>query len=281
MKSIFHSLEPLTAKRFMICLSLIAGLCVCTACADEKKPTTPSTNSKKPHGKSRQLEYDIVQTTPHDPAAFTQGLLIHNGHYYESTGGYGTSSLRQVDPQSGKVLKQLKLRSRLFGEGLALHKDRLYQLEWQGRRGFIYDRETLKYLGDFRYQSEGWGLTWNGTHFILSDGTAFLHFHEPETFARVRSVKVQSRAGQALDQLNELEFVKGKVFANRWHHDEIVVIDPVSGTVEATLDLSTLERPRPRDPEAVLNGIAYDPKTDLLHVTGKRWPRIYVLRLKE
>lgn len=136
----------------------------------------------------------------------------------------------------------------------------------------------MKHLGNFHYQGEGWGLTWNGEHFILSDGTAFLRFFEPENFTLVRSVKVHNQLGP-VDRINELEFVEGKIFANRWLRDEILVIDPRTGVVEGTLNLAPLEQPRPRDPESVLNGIAYDPTTRLLHVTGKRWPRVYVLRI--
>ena len=135
-------------------------------------------------------------------------------------------------------------------------------------------------MGDFRYPGEGWGLTWDGKHFILSDGTVYLKFFEPESFKLVHSVRVHNRNG-AVDLLNELEFIDGKVYANRWHRDEIVVIDPTTGFVEATLNLTALGRPRPLDRESVLNGIAYDPKTKLLHVTGKRWPKIYALRVKE
>jgi glutamine cyclotransferase len=228
----------------------------------------------------RQLAYEIVASTPHDPLASIQGLLLHEGVYYESTGGYGKSTLRRVEPASGKVLQIRDLPPTAFGEGLALRGDRLYQLEWKSGKGFIYDRETFERVGDFRYEGEGWGLAWDGTHFILSDGTDRLRFLDPETFAVVRTVAVRDPLGP-VDQLNELEFIEGKVYANRWHEDEILVIDPASGAVEAILNLAALERPRPRDPESVLNGIAWDPEARLLHVTGKRWTRVHVIRLRE
>lgn len=230
--------------------------------------------------KPRSLEYEVVSTVPHDTSASTQGFLFHEGVYYESTGGYGTSTLRRVDAESGNILKIGALPASIFGEGLILREERLYQLEWKGGRGFIYDRETFNYVGDFRYEGEGWGLAWNGQHLILSDGTAILRFLDPESFAVVRSLKVRNHLG-LVDRLNELEFVEGKVFANRWFRDEILVIDPESGVVTATLNLAALERPRPRNPESVLNGIAYDAKSRLLHVTGKGWPRVYVLRIRE
>ena len=229
---------------------------------------------------SHRLTYELVARTAHDPFASTQGLLLHEGVYYESTGGYGKSTLRRVEPASGKVLQIRDLPPTAFGEGLALRGDRLYQLEWKSGKGFFYDRETFERVGDFRYEAEGWGLAWDGTHFLLSDGTDRLRFLDPETFAVVRTVSVRNHLG-SVDQLNELEFINGKVYANLWHQDEIVVIDPASGLVEASLNLAALERPRPSDPEAVLNGIAWDPAGGLLHVTGKRWTRVHVLRIRE
>ena len=268
------------SKTFLSLTALFFLLVSCRSEVAEQKEAEPKGVAKASVPEPRNIPYKIVATIPHDPAAFTQGLLLHGGAYYESTGGYGASTLRQVTPKSGKVLKQLRLPAQLFGEGLALRGDRLYQLEWKSGQGFIYDLESFKHLGNFRYQGEGWGLTWDGEHFILSDGSAFLRFLDPETFALVRSVKVHNHIAP-VDDLNELEFVEGKVFANRWHTDEILVINPISGLIEATLDLSDLERPRPRNQEAVLNGIAYDPKTRLLHVTGKLWPRIYTLQMQE
>lgn len=235
---------------------------------------------ERPEGAPSRLTYELVERTPHKTDASTQGLLLHNGVYYESTGGYGESTLRRVDPDSGELLKRKFLSYQIFGEGLALRDDRLYQLEWKGGKGFIYDRETFEKVGEFLYEGEGWGLTWDGTHFILSDGTPTLRFLDPETFEVAREVTVQDHQGP-IDLLNELEWIEGKVWANRWHTDNILVINPRSGNVEATLNLAALERPRPRHPQAVLNGIAYDPETKFLHVTGKRWPHIYRLRVVE
>lgn len=231
-------------------------------------------------GEPRQISYEVVAKTPHDATAFTQGLLLHEGFYYESTGGYGTSTLRRVEPETGKVLLIRDLPVRAFGEGLVLRGDRLYQLEWTSGKGFVYDRESFEPVGHFTYEGEGWGLAWDGTHFILSDGTATLRFLDPESFEVVREVTVRDHGGP-LDELNELEWIEGKVWANRWHSDEISVIDPSTGTVEATLNLAALERPRPRDEGAVLNGIAYDPETGFVHVTGKHWRHVYVLRVGE
>ena len=267
-------------KTLLFLTTLLSLIASCRSEVAESKETKPKNAAKISAPQPRNIAYKVVETTPHDSAAFTQGLLLHEGVYYESTGGFGASTLRQVTPKSGKVLKYLRLPAKLFGEGLALREDRLYQLEWRGGQGFIYDRKSFKQLGNFRYQGEGWGLTWDGEHFILSDGSASLRFLDPETFALVRTVKVHNRLGP-VDDLNELEFIEGKIFANRWHTDEVLVINPTSGLIEGTLDLSALEQPRPHNQEAVLNGIAYDPKTRLLHVTGKLWPRIYTLQILE
>lgn len=271
----YACLKKMAGMRFLALFFCSAKLFLLVAC-DEVSESGDSVEVRGP----RRLSYEIVKITSHDTSASTQGLLLYENVYYESTGGYRTSTLRRVDPGSGEVLKRSDLLPRFFGEGLALRGDRLYQLEWKGGRGFIYDRETFKYLGDFYYQGEGWGLTWNGEHFILSDGSPFLRFYEPESFTLVRSIKVHNHI-EPVDLLNELEFVEGKIFANRWFRDEIVVIDPATGVVEAILDLAALERPRPRNRESVLNGIAYDPKTGFLHVTGKCWPRVYILRIGE
>ena len=229
-------------------------------------------------GPPRELSYELVDSTPHDPAASTQGLLLHDGFYFESTGGYYESTLRRVDPETGRVLQKRDLPFTAFGEGLALMDEKLYQLEWKSGKGFIYDLETFERLGHFRYEGEGWGLTRDGNLFILSDGTSTLRFLDSESFEVVRTVEVRDHIGP-VDLLNELEMIDGKIYANRWHEDEIVVIDPDSGIIEATLDLAALERPRPLDREAVLNGIAYDPVKDHLHVTGKKWTRVYLLKL--
>ncbi|MGD1978336.1 MAG: glutaminyl-peptide cyclotransferase [Akkermansiaceae bacterium] len=252
---------------------ILLGLC---SCGDDPAPVEKVKGPPKP----KSLKYEVVETMPHDTTAFTQGLLWYEGFFYESTGGYGRSTLRKVDPKTGKVLQNKKLPDNVFGEGLTMREGLLYQLDWKSGRGFIYNRETLEEVKRFRYFGEGWGLAWTGEQFVLSDGTHHLRFLNPQTMKMVRSVKVRNHQGK-VDQLNELEFINGKIYANRWHFDEIVIIDPKSGFVEATIDLKELEQPRPSHSEAVLNGIAHDPKSGLLYVTGKGWPRMYGLRLSE
>lgn len=226
------------------------------------------------------LHYELVATYSHDVQAFTQGLLFHEGKLYESTGGYGRSTLRRVDPESGRAEEVRFLPDSIFGEGLALRDGELYQLEWTSGIGRIYDLETLRKTGEFQYEGQGWGLTFDGEHFVLSDGSSRLRFYEPEEFRLVRTLVVTDENGE-IDELNELEFIDGEVFANRWYDDEIVRIDPESGRVTGRLSVVNLQRPRPADPDAVANGIAWDPENRLLYVTGKRWPNLYVLRLVE
>jgi glutamine cyclotransferase len=261
-------------SRGLLILMAFIGL---VSCGDQKGEVVKEGN-KPPE--PRSLQYELVETLPHDANAFTQGLLWHEGFFYESTGGYGRSSVRKVDPKTGKVLQIRNLARDAFGEGLVLKDDLLYQLEWKSGQGFIYQRENLELAGRFNYVGEGWGLAWDGTNFIVSDGTVYLRFFDPKTFELVRSIRVRDDRGR-IDQLNELEFVEGKIYANRWYSKEILVIDPETGFVEATVDLKGLKGSQLPDPDAVLNGIAYDPKTKLFYVTGKRWPHLYAIRILE
>jgi glutamine cyclotransferase len=223
--------------------------------------------------------FEVVQRWPHDPQAFTQGLVYRDGRLYESTGQQGESSLRQVELETGAVVRRHDLAYQYFGEGLALLKGRLFQLTWRSQVGFIYDAATFQPVGEFHYTGEGWGLTEDGTSLILSDGTSTLRFLDPVTFEVRRSVKVTD-AGKEVWRLNELEYVKGEVFANVWMSDRIARIDPATGRVTGWIDLTGLLPPEERSGrEDVLNGIAYDAATDRLLVTGKHWPRLFQIRL--
>jgi glutamine cyclotransferase len=217
-------------------------------------------------------DYTVVNTYPHDRAAFTQGLLYLDGVLYESTGLNGRSSLRKVELKTGKVLQQVNVPDQFFAEGLAQLNGKLYQLTWQARTGFIYDLKTFDPAGQFFYQSEGWGLTTDGKSLILSDGSDQIRYLEPLTFAVQRTISVKEN-GQPVSNLNELEFIKGEIYANIWQTDRIVRIDPATGNVLRDYDLSGLLLPQDRDATTdVLNGIAYDPDGDHLYVTGKLWP---------
>lgn len=222
---------------------------------------------------------EIVRSWPHDPQAFTQGLVYQEGRLYESTGIYGESSLREVELETGRVLRKHDLDEQYFGEGLALLGGKLYQLTWRSHVGFIYDAATFQPLGQFSYTGEGWGLTTDGTSLILSDGTSTLRFLDPVTFAVQRTVTV-TNAGHELSRLNELEYVHGEVYANVWTRDLIARINPATGLVTGWIDLTGLLAPEDQGGDGnVLNGIAYDAANDRLLVTGKRWPRLFQIRL--
>jgi glutamine cyclotransferase len=224
--------------------------------------------------------YRIVNVYPHDPQAFTQGLIFRGGFLFESTGHRGRSTVRKVQLETGEVIAQNRLDSQYFGEGLTDSRGRLIQLTWQAGRAFVYDPATLQLQRTFDYRGEGWGLTATDDHLIMSDGSTQLRFFDPDTFAEVRGVVVRD-AGRPVADLNELEAVKGEVYANVWHSDRVARIDPASGAVRGWIDLSgLLAAGEVSDPEAVLNGIAYDQAGDRLFVTGKLWPKLFEIRVE-
>ena len=223
--------------------------------------------------------YEVVNVYPHDRGAFTQGLVYFEGHLYEGTGRYGQSSLRKVELETGAVLQSRPLDPQYFGEGIAIFGERIYQLTWQSQVGFIYARETFAPLGQFSYPTEGWGLTHDGQQLIMSDGTATLHFLDPQTLAETGQVLVRAN-GIPVVRLNELEYINGEVFANIWQTDRIARIDPATGNVTGWIDLTGLLSPEDRDPPVdVLNGIAFDADAGRLFVTGKWWPRLFQVKL--
>ena len=222
----------------------------------------------------------VLAKFPHDPAAFTQGLLYADGLFYESAGLYGQSTLRKVDPETGAVLLEKRLDAQYFAEGLALLEGKLYQLTWKENTGFIYDPQDFRQLSTFSYPTEGWGLTTDGSSLILSDGSATLYFLDPKTLQTTRALQI-SLDGAPLDRLNELEYIRGEIYANIWYKDLIARIDPASGEVVGVIDCGSLRdgegAPAPND---VLNGIAYDARGDRLYLTGKNWPWIYEVSLR-
>jgi glutamine cyclotransferase len=223
--------------------------------------------------------YRLVNTYPHDPEAFTQGLIWHNGTLYEGTGLYGASSLRQVALENGEVQMITPLPDDLFGEGITILDDQLFQLTWRGQVARVYDPNTFEQIATIPYPTEGWGLTHNGEHLIMSDGTSQLYFRDPATFAEVRRIEVLE-GETPVTRLNELEFIDGYIYANVWKTDQIAIIDPEDGAVKSWIDLSgLLPSSQRRSSEAVLNGIAYDSETDRLFVTGKLWPNLFEIEL--
>jgi glutaminyl-peptide cyclotransferase len=225
------------------------------------------------------LQIEVVKSYPHDPRAFTQGLEYLDGFLYESTGETGQSSLRKVDPQTGKVLQKVDLSSQYFGEGLTIFKGKIYQLTWLSHTGFVYDLRSFKKLREFSYYGEGWGLAHDGANLILSDGTNRLRYLDPESFAEVRTLEVYA-GGEAVTNLNELEVISGDIYANVWHANRVAKIDAHTGQVRAWIDCSALAAKEQKEPESVLNGIAFDAARKRLFVTGKDWAHLFEIRVE-
>ena len=224
--------------------------------------------------------YKVISRFPHDPDAYTQGLVYENGFLYESTGLEGKSSLRIVNISNGKPEKSVPLDKQFFGEGIALFKDQIYQITYRSQVGFVYDKKTLEQIRSFDYQiKEGWGLTTDGNDLVMSDGSSQLYFIEPEYFTQVDRVEVFDNKGM-IPSLNELEYIRGKILANVYGESYIVIIDPRSGKALGKLDLHQLiPKGSEGDMSKVLNGIAYNPETGHLYITGKDWPVLYEIML--
>jgi glutamine cyclotransferase len=222
--------------------------------------------------------YEVVNVYPHDEEAFTQGLVIENGVLYEGTGLYGRSTLRRVDLETGKVLQSYSLPGDVFGEGITVFGDRIIQLTWQARKGFVYNKGSFALLQEFSYPTQGWGITHDGTRLIMSDGTANLYFLDPVTFETVGQVEVHDGDDRVVD-LNELEYINGEVYANVWMTNKIAIINPDNGQVTAWIDLKGIYTEAVTDPNSVLNGIAYDSADDSLFVTGKLWSQLFQINL--
>jgi glutamine cyclotransferase len=223
--------------------------------------------------------YQVVRVYPHDPQAFTQGLVFFDGFLYEGTGLNGQSSLRKVRIENGEVLQVKKLEERYFGEGIAIAGDSIVQLTWQAGVGFVYDRRTFERTRTFTYAGEGWGLTFDGTRLIMSDGSATLRFVDPDTLKETGRLEVKD-GGRPVANLNELEMVKGELFANVWQSQRIARISPKTGQVAGWIDLRNILDPNDAAGVDVMNGIAYDAARDRLFVTGKLWPKLFEIRVK-
>lgn len=226
------------------------------------------------------LRVDVLREFPHDPSAYTQGLLWWEGRLYESTGRYGESTLRQLDPQTGAVERHVRVAQNLFGEGLAKVDDHLYMLTWQAQRALVFDLGTFDVVRSYRYTGEGWGLCFDGTHLVMSDGSDTLTFRDPQTFDPVGTRRVTLR-GRPQRALNELECVDGAVYANVYQDEYLVRIDPDTGRVTHQIDAAGLLTPREARGVDVLNGIAYDPDADSFYLTGKWWPKMFEVRFVE
>ena len=237
--------------------------------------------SSSPKGKDGPTEctFEVVRQFPHDPRAFTQGFTYNDGFFYEGTGRTGQSSLRQVNPENGHVVRKVDLAPDLFGEGITVLGNEVLQLTWLSHIGFVYDLRDFHLLRTFQYAGEGWGLTTDGHDLFMTDGSAEIRVLDASTFSEKRRIKVRE-SGKPVDQLNELEFIEGEIYANIWHSDRIARISPETGKVVGWIDLTGLPGPfYQRQAEEVLNGIAYDPTGKRLFVTGKLWPKIFEIRV--
>jgi glutamine cyclotransferase len=225
------------------------------------------------------MSYRVVAKYPHSTASYTEGFLYRDGLFYEGTGLAGQSALLAIQPETGKILQQVRMAPQYFGEGIIDWRANIYQWTWQSHICFVYDRFSLRPVKQFMYTGEGWGMTRTARELVTSDGTATLRFRNPETFQETRHILVHD-GKQAIDQVNELEYIHGEIYANIWHSDRIARISPTDGHIIAWIDLSgLLPEDQKINEESVLNGIAYDARHDRLFVTGKQWPTVFEIKL--
>ena len=239
----------------------------------------PSAHAQAPAQAPAEYRFIIVRAFPHDTSAYTQGLAYRDGFLYEGTGLNGRSSLRKVNLETGAVVQRVDLEPEFFGEGITIFRDRIMQLTWKSQIGFVYDLKSFHLAQQFSYSGEGWGLATDSRDLYMSDGTSDIRVLDPETFGEKRHFKVHD-GSKPIDQLNELEFVEGQIFANIWHTNHIARISPQTGAVAGWIDLTGLLSPVFHlESEAVLNGIAYDSARKRLFVTGKLWPSVFEIKL--
>jgi len=270
---------------FFILVSLVL------ACRDSEGTkfgqNTEATNIARQSSTTKTYTYEIIKVYPHDPKAFTQGLVYYKGFLYEGTGGRKRddfhSSLRKVELETGNILKKIDLPGEYFGEGIAILGDKVYQLTWQEGTAFVYDLQDFQLLKKFNYSGEGWGLTTDGVNLFMSDGTHVIRVINPENFETLRTITVLDQKNRPIMNLNELEYIKGEIWANIWQTPQIVRIDPASGKILGWIDLSKLANQIAREDSNadVLNGIAYDPEHDRIFVTGKKWRKLFEIKVIE
>jgi len=262
-------------------LSLGTQVVRATAYKDGLHQTASISIKLKSNTKPKQYTFRVVKTYPHDPDAYTQGLFYKHGFLYEGTGQKGSSSIRKVELETGKVLQSINLEEKHFGEGITLFNGKMYQLTWTSQVGFIYDFSTFKSSGSFSYNTQGWGLTNNDNELIMSDGSNIIHFMEPGSFAEIRRIEVFDD-NDMVDSLNELEFINGDIYANVYTTDRMVIVNPETGVVKGVIDFKGLLKDSDRTGhEDYLNGVAWDKDGKRLFVTGKLWPKLYQVELIE
>ena len=253
-------------KRITASLVILLGLTIVYTYYSEETQIEP------------EYTYQVINKYSHDPTAFTQGLVIHEGVFYEGTGLYGESSLRAVEPETGEIIQSIDLAPEYFGEGITIHNEHIYQVTWRQNTGFIYTMD-LTPVGNFTISGEGWGLATNGAYLILSDGTSTISYLDPDTLTTTSTITV-TYMGEEIDQINELEYIEGLIYANIWQTDKIAIIDPETGTVVSWIDLTGLTDELDNQNNInVLNGIAYDHQNKKIYVTGKLWPNLFEIKL--
>jgi len=260
-------------RKLLLVLPLIALSC---KNKDHNDPVTPDPNAPK------VINFSIIKTFPHDTTSYTQGLLIYNGEMYEGTGLPGKSKLMKVDITTGKSKQGIDLDKELFGEGVVILRDTVYQLTWQNNKVLVYTLKDLKKIKEYRNEHEGWGLTTDGTNLIASDGSSTLYYYDPSTFKLLKTQDV-TESGSLTYNLNELEYIDGFIYANQYQSPYIFKIDPSTGRIVAKADLTSVtSRIQAMDAKAdVLNGIAYDPATRKIYITGKLWPELYEIQFAQ
>ncbi|MBU2008839.1 MAG: glutaminyl-peptide cyclotransferase [Chloroflexi bacterium] len=266
----------MSARSGILLLALVTSLLVLplASCSGLPMSPGPATVQAVPI-----YTYEIINTYPHDQKAFTQGLVFSGGALYEGTGLYGASTLRRVDLETGEVLQIRKLPEQLFGEGITIWRDRIIQLTWREGIGFVYDKNSFELLEQFTYSTEGWGITHDGNHLVMSDGTSTLYFLHPDNFKETGRIEVSDNFGP-VTRLNELEYVRGEIYANVWLTNRIARLSPTTGKVIGWIEMDgLLGQEELREPVDVLNGIAYDAENDRLFVTGKLWPKVFEIKL--
>lgn len=265
---------------FLVALLTVSGVFYFPSCSNIlESPTAIDPVDSTIPGAVPVYNYQVINTYPHDPSAFTQGLVFENGVLYEGTGLLGYSTLRKVELETGDILQIRELPPHFFGEGVTIYGNKIIQLTWRSNVGFVYDKDSFELLHEFNYPFEGWGITDDGERLIISDGTSTLHFFDPETFENIGRIEVYDNDGPVTG-LNELEYVQGEIYANIWQTDHIVRIAPQTGQVIGLIELKGLLSVEDRsEPVDVLNGIAYDAENDRLFVTGKLWPKLFEIRL--
>lgn len=278
---------------FFILLALFVSSCGPAPAGRSINVNNPANANKTPSDSKPLLtySYEVVKSYPHDPTAFTEGLFYHDGFLYESTGEEGESSLRKVDLATGKVVKKFDLPREDFGEGIAMIGDKVYMLTWRQGLGRVFDINDFTLIKEFTYQGDGWGMTTDGTFLYLTQSTHVIKVMDPETFKTVRTIPVLREDGKPLTQINELEWIKGEIWANVWHSEDpkilgkpnhIARIDPASGKLLGWIDLQGIspgDQGKPDQSENTLNGIAYDKDGDRIFVTGKDWKKLYEIKL--